>query len=159
MWNGGRRRCGMVGTMTEDMSGVMRMAAVGIRERQKQRRWRHGRNERQWEINFGEERGYDVKWCDEEHGGIDALRRGWAEVEISPETEKMRCHREKKLASRNRNAHGCRFLGHSNQNIGGPRQWRAVDRPKRCPPQSERKNLNDHNAAPEIIYWDTQEEQ
>ena len=32
MWNSGRRRCGMMGEMAEEWSGVIRMAAVGMRE-------------------------------------------------------------------------------------------------------------------------------
>ena len=49
------------------------MADVGMRERQKQRRRRQGRDEVLWEINFGEDCGDDGKWCDEEHDGIDVL--------------------------------------------------------------------------------------
>ena len=56
----------MMGTMAEDMVGLTRMATVGMREQQKQRRWRHGRNEGPWEINFGEEHGDDGKLCDED---------------------------------------------------------------------------------------------
>ena len=63
----------MMGKMAEYISGVMKMADVGMRERQKQRRRRQGRDEVLWEINFGEDCGDDGKWCDEEHDGIDAF--------------------------------------------------------------------------------------
>ena len=46
----------------------------------------HGRNKGLWEINFGEERGDDGKWCGDKHNGIDTLWRVWAEVDVSPET-------------------------------------------------------------------------
>ena len=50
---------GMMGKITEEMAGVMRVATLVIRERQKQQHRRHSRNEGPWEINFGEERGDD----------------------------------------------------------------------------------------------------
>ena len=49
----------MIGTISGDMSGLIRMAAVGMREQHKQRRRRHGRNEGTWEINSREEHGDD----------------------------------------------------------------------------------------------------
>ena len=49
----------MMGKMAEEMAGVMTMSAVGMRERQRQRRRIHGRNKALWEINFREERGDD----------------------------------------------------------------------------------------------------
>ena len=77
-----------MGKMVEDMEGVMMMVAVGIREQYKQRRHRHNRNKGPWEIHFGEERGYDGKWCDDEHDGIYALQRVWSELEMYPDTNK-----------------------------------------------------------------------
>ena len=61
----------MMGKIVEDMAGVIIMAAVGMREQQKQRRRRHGRNKGQWEINFRGKCGGD------EYGGGDVVQRIW----------------------------------------------------------------------------------
>ena len=67
----------MMGTMAEEMEGVINMAEVGMRELQKHRRQRHGRNWGPWEINFREEnRGDDGDGgCGENRDGVDASLR------------------------------------------------------------------------------------
>ena len=77
----------MMGTMVEDMTGVISMEAVGMREQQKQRRWRKGINEGLWEINFGVDRRDDEiggrnvgqwRWrFGKNKNGVDSSWQGW----------------------------------------------------------------------------------
>ena len=76
----------MMGTMAEEMEGVINMAEVGMRELQKHRRQRHGRNWGPWEINFREDHrddGYGVGYAGQwrwqfwgNHNGVDASWQG-----------------------------------------------------------------------------------
>ena len=78
--------------MAEDMAWVIRMAAVRSRERQKQRRRRHVRNEGPWEINFREE-------CkDDEDGGRDAGQHIMERM-VEVETQELRDVRMREMAS------------------------------------------------------------
>ena len=47
----------MMGEMAEETTGLTRVAAIGIRERQKKRRHRHGSNEGPWEKILGKSAG------------------------------------------------------------------------------------------------------